>query len=324
MILFVSTTIGYILIVLIRSIVLQYFVLFATTNMHEMMSWKVLRAKILFFDSNPSGRITTRFSKDMTLLDIMVPPILMLVTQGMLRAASVVISVAIVNQWILIIALIAIFYMIYVVKTAMSTMVDAQRFDQQFFGPINTSLTTIVNGQVTFRGYRQYQFFRNQFMESIEKSANSTFCYIISNRWIGIRLDFVCIIFGVSTASFAVAFRGKIEKELLTFTLQIITDIIVFFSISIRMFAEVQNAMTSSQRIVQYCKLDQEDELEKPKDKELQKSNWPSKGELTFNNLSMRYREHMDPSINNLDVKIQPGMKVGIVGRTGAGKSSIL
>ena len=118
------------------------------------MALKVIRANILFFDSNPSGRVTTRFSKDMTILDVMVPPVLMFVTQGILRAGSVVISVAIVNPYILIVAIIGIIYMSYVVRTAMPTMVDAQRFDQQFFGPINTQLTTVVNGLTTFRGYR--------------------------------------------------------------------------------------------------------------------------------------------------------------------------
>lgn len=89
------------------------------------MAKKVIRADIVFFDSNPSGRVTTRFSKDMTILDIMVPPVLLLVTQGMLRAISVAISVIIINPWILLVVFVGLFYIIWVVKTAMPTMVDA-------------------------------------------------------------------------------------------------------------------------------------------------------------------------------------------------------
>lgn len=89
------------------------------------MAKKVIRADIVFFDSNPSGRVTTRFSKDMTILDIMVPPVLLLVTQGMLRAVSVAISVIIINPWILLVVFVGLFYIIWVVKTAMPTMVDA-------------------------------------------------------------------------------------------------------------------------------------------------------------------------------------------------------
>ena len=122
---FLFSTIGFMLLVFLRCSFLQMVFLQATTNMHQDMAKKVIRADIVFFDSNPSGRVTTRFAKDMTILDVMVPPVLMLVTQGMLRAVSVVISVAIVNPWILIVAFIGVMYMLYVVKTAMPTMVDA-------------------------------------------------------------------------------------------------------------------------------------------------------------------------------------------------------
>jgi hypothetical protein len=76
-------------------------------------------------------------------------------------------------------------------------------------------------------------------MESVEKSANSTFCYVISNRYIGVRLDFYCVCFGVATAIFCLCLKNSTPTALLTFSLQIITDVIVFFSISIRMYAEV-------------------------------------------------------------------------------------
>jgi ABC-type bacteriocin/lantibiotic exporter with double-glycine peptidase domain len=92
----------------------------------------------------------------------------------------------------------------------------------------------------------------------------------------------------------------------------------------VRFIAEIQNMMTSSQRIYQYTQLETEDELVKPKDAELIKAGWPSKGFVKFDKLSMRYREFLDPSIRGLSCDVDPGMKIGIVGRTGAGKSSIL
>jgi len=73
---------------------------------------------------------------------------------------------------------------------------------------------------------------------------------------------------------------------------------------------------------VEYTKLPKEDLIEKPKDKEL-KGKWPSAGQVKFNNVTMAYRDDLDPSVRNLTFTVQPRMKVGIVGRTGAGKSSI-
>jgi ABC-type multidrug transport system fused ATPase/permease subunit len=159
-------------------------------------------------------------------------------------------------------------------------------------------------------------------MEAIEKSANSTFCYVAVNRWIGIRLDALCVIFGTATCAISVAMKGKVDREQLTFVLTLVTDVIVLFSISVRMWAELQNMMTSSQRIIEYTKLESEDLLIKPDDAKMKE--WPQKGEIIFEEASMRYRDGMEPSMNELSCVIQPGMKVGIVGRTGAGKSTIL
>ena len=100
------------------------------------------------------------------------------------------------------------------------------------------------------------------------------------------------------------------------------TDVISMFSVSLRMYAELDMFMTSSQRLFEYSQLEIEDELEKALDESLKE--WPSSGRIEFENVTMKYREELDPSIRGLNVEIEAGMKVGIVGRTGAGKSSIL
>lgn len=73
---------------------------------------------------------------------------------------------------------------------------------------------------------------------------------------------------------------------------------------------------------MEFTDLDLEDELVKPDDEKLK--GWPYKGEIVFDNITMRYREGLEPSVRNLSFVVQPGMKIGIVGRTGAGKSSLL
>jgi ABC-type multidrug transport system fused ATPase/permease subunit len=124
------------------------------------MAERVLRSNIIFFDSNPIGRITTRFSRDMTVVDMFLPPIAVLVTQGMMRSITVIITVSIVNPWLLIVAAIGAVYMVYVVNKGIPPMIDAQRFDQMFYGPINSTFAMIINGLVTLRAYRKFDFFR--------------------------------------------------------------------------------------------------------------------------------------------------------------------
>ena len=142
-------------------------------------------------------------------------------------------------------------------------MIEAQRFDMQFYGPINSILSTTVNGLVTLRSYRKFDHFTVQYMEALEKSANSTYCFNLANRWVGVRLDTLITLFGSSTCIFAVLLKSQgVNKNMLIISIQIVTDIIVFFSITVRMFAELQNMMTSSQRMVDYTRLESEDELE--------------------------------------------------------------
>ena len=118
------------------------------------------------------------------------------------------------------------------------------------------------------------------------------------------RLDLTCAAFGIFTSAFAVFFKDSIDRNLLTMSLQIMSDVIFFFSISIRMLAEIQNMMTSPQRIYQYTQLESEDALEKPCDEDLKGVDWPFEGKVKFDKLSMRYRDFMDPSIRDLDCEI--------------------
>ena len=76
--------------------------------------------------------------------------------------------------------------------------------------------------------------------------------------------------------------------------------------------------------MIAYTKLDIEDLLEQPGDEALEKRLWPSNGDIEFEDVTMRYRKELDPAVYKLSFKAQPGMIVGIVGKTGSGKSSIL
>lgn len=93
--------------------------------MHNKMAEKVLRADILFFDSNPIGRITTRFSKDMTIIDIMLPNSTVFVTQGVMRSLTVVITVSLLNPWLLIVVALGFIYMTYITSLGIKPMVDS-------------------------------------------------------------------------------------------------------------------------------------------------------------------------------------------------------
>jgi ABC-type multidrug transport system fused ATPase/permease subunit len=123
-------------------------------------------------------------------------------------------------------------------------------------------------------------------MRESELSANVTFTYGTANRWLGIRFDIVIFCISFSASAFSVLMRDMFSPGLLIFTLVIVTDVNQNFSIALRYFAEMQNYLTSAQRMLSYTQLETEDLLIKPTDPKA----WPSKGNLQFNNVTMRYR----------------------------------
>ena len=90
----------------------------SNSNLHKAMSEKIVRAKILFFDSTPIGRILTRFSKDMAVLDLILPSASVLMTYGIFRTIGVTITLCIVNPWLLILAFFTLIYFVYTLKRA--------------------------------------------------------------------------------------------------------------------------------------------------------------------------------------------------------------
>lgn len=88
------------------------------------------------------------------------------------------------------------------------------------------------------------------------------------------------------------------------------------------MYADLENLLVSSKKVIEYTQLPPEGDLVKKGDEK--HKGWPQQGRVEFKNVSMRYREHLDLALRDMDFQAQPGMKVGIVGRTGAGKSTIL
>ena len=127
--LFMGTSVAFMIFTFLRSLIFTWLVLDATTNMHNKMALKVLRSKIEFFDSNPIGRITSRFSKDMLMLDQIFLGITIFVTQGILRAIIVAITVSIVNPVLILICMFGIVYMVWIMKTGKPSMSDTQKLD---------------------------------------------------------------------------------------------------------------------------------------------------------------------------------------------------
>lgn len=187
--------------------------------MHKKMVERIIRSKILFFDSNPIGRIFTRFSKDIAVLDIILPAIFALATFTIFRTLSVFITVVCVFPIMLVVVVFALAFMMLIVRKGAGPMRECLRMDSLFRGPVNSQFAMIVNGLVSLRTYERIAYFRQSFIDDLEKTTNVTFSYYGINRWMGISLDMVCIFFSACTSCFTMFARGSLDNETLAFAL---------------------------------------------------------------------------------------------------------
>ena len=153
-------------------------------NMFRQMTESVLRAKIVFYDSNPIGRIVTRFSKDITVIDLLLTFYTIMITFGILKLVTTVIVVAIVNPYVLIPAFAMFALMIWLIRFASPALLEAQRLDSVIRGPIHSMFAMVVGGLVSLRAMSRLDYFSRGFQHELEKGTNVTFTYNGVNRWI--------------------------------------------------------------------------------------------------------------------------------------------
>lgn len=152
----------------LRALVIFCVIQFSITSMHRVMVEKVTRAKIVFFDSNPVGRILTRFSKDVTALDLVMPNIANLAAFGIFKSITVAMVIGYVHYEMLVVIIFVLGLMIYIKKQTGVCQQEAQRMDSIYRGPIHSSFTNVVNGLVSLRAYERLDFFRDKFMHQLE------------------------------------------------------------------------------------------------------------------------------------------------------------
>ncbi|XP_066275333.1 ATP-binding cassette sub-family C member 4-like [Branchiostoma lanceolatum] len=290
-------------------------------RMHNSMLMSILQAPMVFFDSNPVGRILNRFSKDIGIMDELLPQAFFDYLQLILIVVSALLVSAVVNPWVLIptVPITAAFFLTrhYYLQTSR----DVKRLEATARSPVFSHVSTTLCGLSTLRVMKRQDSFLEQFHHCLDHHSSGWFLFISCARWFQIRLDWLCAAFVATVAFGAVLASGSVSGGLVGLSLTQAIMLMGVFQWVVKQSAEVENQMTSVERVVSYTHLEKEPPLilhPRPP------SNWPSQGRIQLDNVTMRYGSKLTPTLNNVSVIISPGEKIGIVGRTGAGKTSLI
>ncbi|KAB0798125.1 hypothetical protein PPYR_09118 [Photinus pyralis] len=312
-----------ILLTTLRSMLFFKICMNASKGLHNLMFSNVLRTKMSFFDSNPSGRILNRFSKDMGAVDEILPRALLDAIQIFMVMSGILVMVFIVRPWMIIpsVILAGLFYFTRVIFLASAQ--NIKRLEGITRAPTFSHVSASLSGLATIRSSGAESMVTKEFDGIQDQHTSAWFLVLATSEAFGFYLDLISVIFLLLlTFQFLIFDDGATlsgDVGLVISQSLILTGMLQF---GIRQSAEVASQMTSVERLMQYTRLDKEEVSQSCSVKKPDRD-WPKNGEIEFKNVNLSYTNG-EPVLKNLNFTIKPGEKVGIVGRTGAGKSSLI
>ncbi|KAJ7057792.1 ABC protein [Mycena amicta] len=318
-------------------IFMDMFAIQVSNNLHREAILNVLHAPMSFF--GPMGRIIGIFGKDIDTIDNSLPILLVIC-----MVFGSVIIITIFEHYFLIAAFGICFGFFYFLQYYRSSALEMKRLDSMLRSLLYAHLSESLTGLPTIRSYGEIDRFIRDNKYYIDLENRALFLTVTNQRcvfevlhlakqqtpslfcsWLAVRLDalgsILVFLIGILVA---VGLNGVSAAEVglvLTYT----TSLTQMFAVSTRLSAEVENYMNSVERVVHYARGDvvpkeaphESDPQHKPA------TEWPSHGTIEFKNVSMAYRPGLPNVLHEISLNVKAGEKVGVVGRTGAGKSSL-
>ncbi|KOC62515.1 putative multidrug resistance-associated protein lethal(2)03659 [Habropoda laboriosa] len=307
-----------VVITLTRSIAFFTTCMRASIRMHDRMFECISRATMRFFNINSSGRVLNRFSKDMGAIDELLPMALIDCLQIGLSLLGIIVVVGIANYWLMIptVIIAVIFYYIRVFYLATSRSV--KRLEGVTRSPVFGHLSATLQGLPTIRAFEASEILTKEFDQHQDLHSSAWYIFISSSRAFGLWLDFFCVVYiALVTMSFLLQndISSSVEGGSVGLAITQSIGLTGMFQWGMRQSAELENQMTSVERVLEYTNVDSEPPLESTPEKK-PKESWPEEGKIDFRNVYLRYDPAESPVLKNLNFVIYPQEKIGIVGRT--------
>ncbi|XP_052898198.1 multidrug resistance-associated protein 1-like [Anopheles moucheti] len=291
----------------------------AAKESHDKLLESSLRMPMSFFDTTPLGRIINRFSKDVDVVDNVLPVTIRAWLLFLFNVFGVFIVIGISTPIFLAIVppLMVIYY--FVQRLYIDTSRQLKRLESVTRSPIYSHFGESISGQSTIRAYGQQNRFTQESERRVDYNQLVSYPSIVANRWLSVRLEMIGSFVVLFAALFAILARDSIGQATVGVSISYALQISHFLSFLVRMTSEVETNIVAVERLEEYTVLPREAEWQKGT---VDKA-WPAQGKVEFKDYQIRYREGLDLVIRGISLNVRGGEKIGIVGRTGAGKSSL-
>ncbi|KAJ3100040.1 Multidrug resistance-associated protein 9 [Phlyctochytrium planicorne] len=290
--------------------------------LHQKAIHRVAHAPMSFFETNPMGRIVNRFSSDMAEVDRW---LIVIVRGAMITFASVISTIVLIGYvvplvFVVVVPTVPLYY--YVQKFYRNASREMKRLESVGRSPLFSQFSEALQGLPTIRAFKSAERFiqRNQALINIANRPSIMRYYV--GIWVAFRMEFFVAVICFAVAAFGIAF--KVSPALLGLAIGYTLSLTQTLNSALRLMSETEGRMNCVERLNYYGnEIPNEAPMDLPGGKQ-QPVTWPEHGAMELKSVDLRYRPELPLVLKGISVSIKPGEKIGIVGRTGAGKSSVI
>ena len=282
---------------------------------------RVIHSPMSFFDTTPTGRITNRFSRDVETMDNTLTDALRMFSLTIAMIVSVFTLIIVFFHYFAIALGPLLIMFVFSANYYRASAREVKRHEATLRSFVFSRFSEAISGTASIRAYGLKEHFTRDLRDTVDNMNSAYYLTFSNQRWLSIRLDVIGNILVFTCGILVITSRFNVSPSISGVVLSYILGIVQMLQFTIRQLAEVENAMNSTERIHHYgTQLEQEAPLKLTPVPDA----WPQRGAINFNNVQMRYREGLPLVLQSFDMKVGGGERIGIVGRTGAGKSSIM
>ncbi|XP_058500678.1 cystic fibrosis transmembrane conductance regulator [Solea solea] len=329
---FVATSESILALGIFRGLPLVHTLLTVSKRLHEQMLGAVLRAPMAVLNTMKSGRIMNRFTKDMTTIDDMLPLVLFDLIQLTLIVIGAIFTVSIMRPYIFIAAFPLAALFVFLRKYFLRTGQQLKLLEAEARSPIFSHLIISLKGLWTIRAFGRQTYFEMLFHKALNTHTATWFHYLATLRWFLFRCDMIFVLF-FSAAAFIAVGTNQDKPGEIGIIVALAMLILGTFQWAVITSITVDGLMRSVERVFKFIDLPSE-EPRPPKssgkggpdlviDNPHARDYWPNRGQMDVQDLTVKYTEAGRAVLGNISFSVDGGQSVGLLGRTGSGKSSL-